>query len=125
MDDATLTELEIRKTSKMHLKPVLGPVQLIFYSVGVIIGAGVYSMLGAAAGLAQHSLWISFLVGAGIALLTAISLPKWRLRFRPRNRATRRSPPLCPIPPRPDLLYRSLVWQGPMRGATAEGANDE
>jgi hypothetical protein len=33
----------------MRLKPVLGPVQLIFYSVGVIIGAGVYSVLGAAA----------------------------------------------------------------------------
>jgi len=57
----------------MQLKPVLGPVQLIFYAVGVIVGAGVYSVLGAAAGLAQHSLWVSFLVSAGVALLTAIS----------------------------------------------------
>lgn len=57
----------------MQLKPVLGPIQLTFYSVGVIVGAGVYSVLGAAAGLAQDKLWISFLVGAAVALLTAIS----------------------------------------------------
>jgi amino acid transporter len=57
----------------MSLKPVLGPVQLIFYSVGVIVGAGVYSVIGTAAGLAQGSLWISFAVGAGVAFLTALS----------------------------------------------------
>ena len=57
----------------MPLKPVLGPVQLVFYSVGVIVGAGVYSVIGAAAGLAQQSLWLSFVVGAGVAFLTAIS----------------------------------------------------
>ena len=57
----------------MPLKPVLGPVQLVFYSVGVIVGAGVYSVIGVAAGLAQQSLWVSFVVGAGVAFLTAIS----------------------------------------------------
>jgi len=57
----------------MPLKPVLGPVQLVFYSVGVIVGAGVYSVIGTAAGLAQQGLWLSFVVGAGVALLTAIS----------------------------------------------------
>jgi amino acid transporter len=64
-----------------QLKPVLGPVQLIFYSVGVIVGAGVYSVLGAAAGLAQNSLWISFLVSAGVALLTAISYAEMTTSF--------------------------------------------
>jgi APA family basic amino acid/polyamine antiporter len=57
----------------MSLKPVLGPVQLTFYSVGVIVGAGVYSVIGTAAGLAQQSLWLSFLVSAGVAFLTALS----------------------------------------------------
>jgi APA family basic amino acid/polyamine antiporter len=57
----------------MALKPVLGPVELVFYSVGVIVGAGVYSVIGTAAGLAQQSLWLSFMVGAGVALLTAVS----------------------------------------------------
>jgi len=33
----------------------------------------VYSVIGAAAGLAQQNLWLSFVVGAGVALLTAIS----------------------------------------------------
>ena len=65
----------------MQLKPVLGPVQLIFYGVGVIVGAGVYSVLGAAAGLAQHGLWISFLIGAGVALLTAISYAEMATSF--------------------------------------------
>ena len=57
----------------MALKPVLGPVQLIFYSVGVIVGAGVYSVIGTAAGLAQENLWLSFAIGAGVAFLTALS----------------------------------------------------
>jgi basic amino acid/polyamine antiporter, APA family len=57
----------------MPLKPVLGPVQLVFYGVGVIVGAGVYSVIGTAAGLAQQNLWVSFVIGAGVACLTAIS----------------------------------------------------
>lgn len=57
----------------MKLKAVLGPVQLVFYSVGVIIGAGVYSVIGAAAGLAGEGLWLSFVVAAVVAALTAIS----------------------------------------------------
>lgn len=65
----------------MQLKPTLGPVQLIFYSVGVIIGAGVYSVIGAAAGLAQNHLWIGFLVGASVALLTAISYAEMATSF--------------------------------------------
>jgi amino acid transporter len=65
----------------MHLKPVLGPVQLVFYSVGVIIGAGVYSVIGTAAGLAQHELWLSFVVSAAVALLTAISYAEMASSF--------------------------------------------
>lgn len=65
----------------MQLKPVLGPVQLVFYSVGVIIGAGVYSVIGAAAGLAGNNLWISFLIGAFIALLTGLSYAEMTTTF--------------------------------------------
>jgi hypothetical protein len=56
----------------MKLKLVLGPVQLVFYSVGIIIGAGVYSVIGAAAGSAQRSLWASFIVAAVVTLLTGL-----------------------------------------------------
>ncbi len=65
----------------MPLKPVLGPVQLIFYSVGVIVGAGVYSVIGSAAGLADQSLWLSFVVGAGVAVLTALSYAEMATSF--------------------------------------------
>jgi len=65
----------------MPLKPTLGPIQLIFYSVGVIVGAGVYSVIGTAAGLAQQSLWLSFAIGAGVALLTAISYAEMATAF--------------------------------------------
>ena len=65
----------------MRLKPVLGPFELIFYSVGVIVGAGVYSVLGAAAGLAKHDLWISFLASAAVALLTALSYAEMATSF--------------------------------------------
>jgi len=65
----------------MQLKPVLGPVQLIFYSIGVIVGAGVYSVIGTAAGLAQSGLWLSFLVSAVVALLTALSYAEMATAF--------------------------------------------
>ena len=65
----------------MPLKPVLGPVQLIFYSVGVIVGAGVYSVIGAVAGLAGNDLWLSFLAGAVIALLTGLSYAEMTTSF--------------------------------------------
>jgi amino acid transporter len=57
----------------MRLKRILGPIQLVFYGVGVIVGAGVYSVIGTAAGLAQQGLWLSLVIGAGVAFLTAIS----------------------------------------------------
>lgn len=65
----------------MQLKPVLGPIQLVFYSVGVIIGAGVYSVIGAAAGLADQSLWLSFIIAALVALLTGFSYAEMTTSF--------------------------------------------
>ncbi len=65
----------------MQLKPILGPIQLIFYCVGVIIGAGVYSVIGTAAGLAQESLWLSFSIAALVALLTGFSYAEMTTSF--------------------------------------------
>ena len=65
----------------MHLKPVLGPVQLVFYSVGMVIGAGVYSVIGATAGLAQQGLWASFILAALVALLTSFSCAEMTTSF--------------------------------------------
>ena len=65
----------------MQLKPVLGSVQLTFYSIGTIIGAGVYSVIGTAAGLAQQSLWLSFVIAAAVALLTGFSYAEMTSSF--------------------------------------------
>lgn len=46
---------------------------LTFYGTGMILGAGIYSILGQAAGLAGYSLWQGFLIAGLAALLTALS----------------------------------------------------
>jgi amino acid transporter len=57
----------------MPLERALGLSSLTFYGVGIILGAGIYSVLGAAAGLAGEALWLSFALSSGIALLTGFS----------------------------------------------------
>ncbi len=56
-----------------ELRPSLGLASLTFYGVGLILGAGIYSILGAAAGVAGEAVWQSFLVGSLAALLTGLS----------------------------------------------------
>lgn len=45
---------------------------LLLYGVGVIIGAGIYSIIGAAAGAAGKAVWFSLLLAAAPALLVAL-----------------------------------------------------
>ena len=47
--------------------------QLIFYGVGTIVGAGIYTIIGSAAGLAGSALWVSMLCAGAAAFLTALS----------------------------------------------------
>lgn len=44
-----------------------------FYGIGIIVGAGIYSLVGQAAGIAGNSIWMSFLIGAAIATITGLS----------------------------------------------------
>ncbi|MEM5766529.1 MAG: amino acid permease [Candidatus Aenigmatarchaeota archaeon] len=57
----------------MKLKRELGLLETTFYGIGVIIGAGIFTLIGKAAGLAGNSLWISFLIGAFVAIFTGLS----------------------------------------------------
>ena len=57
----------------MTLKRTLKLPQLVFYGVGTIVGAGIYSVIGAAAGQAGPYLWISFLLAGFAAFLTVLS----------------------------------------------------
>ena len=46
--------------------------QLVFYGVGTIVGAGIYTIVGAAAGLAGPGVWVSMLLAGLAAFLTAL-----------------------------------------------------
>ena len=58
---------------KPHLRRALSLLEVTFYGVGVIIGAGIYALIGKAAGLAGNMVWAAFLLGAVIAALTGLS----------------------------------------------------
>ncbi|MGQ9718685.1 MAG: APC family permease [Nitrososphaerales archaeon] len=45
----------------------------VAYGVGIIVGAGVYALIGRAAGNAGNSVWISFILAAAIATFTGLS----------------------------------------------------
>lgn len=55
------------------LKKSLGTLRLTFYGVGTIVGAGIYTVIGAAAGQAGNGLWLSFILAAIAAGLSALS----------------------------------------------------
>ena len=43
------------------------------YGLGIILGAGIYALIGEAAGIAGNSVWLSFILAAVIASFTALS----------------------------------------------------
>ncbi len=57
----------------MALKRTLGLTMLTFYGTGMILGAGIYSIIGQAAGIAGEGVWQGFALAATAALLTALS----------------------------------------------------
>lgn len=57
----------------MGLRRELGLLEVTFYGVGIILGAGIYALIGEASALAGNSLWISFLIGAIISTFTGLS----------------------------------------------------
>ncbi len=61
------------KIRKHRLKRELSLFQATVYGVGIILGAGIYALIGAGAGLAGNMLWASFIVAAVIACFTGLS----------------------------------------------------
>ena len=55
------------------LERSLGSIRLAFYGVGTIVGAGIYTVIGAAAGQAGYGLLYSFMLAAIAAGLSALS----------------------------------------------------
>lgn len=63
------------------MKKSLSLFHLIFYGTGMILGAGIYSVIGKAGGVAENGLWISFLLAAFCASLTALSYAELATMF--------------------------------------------
>ncbi|MBI2583342.1 MAG: amino acid permease [Candidatus Aenigmarchaeota archaeon] len=55
------------------LKRELSLFTATFYGIGIILGAGIYVLIGQAAGIAGNAVWLSFIVAAIIATFTGLS----------------------------------------------------
>lgn len=66
---------------KNKLKRHLSLIDIILFGIGGIVGAGIYAIIGEAAGLAGNLLWLSFLIAALVALLTGLAYAEFVSRF--------------------------------------------
>src|ERR1700750_3116745 len=55
--------------------------QAAFIGVGAMVGAGIFSLLGAAGEVAGAAVWISFLLAGAIAILNGYSFAKFGARY--------------------------------------------
>jgi len=63
------------------LKRAIGPMQLTLLGVGSMLGAGIYGLVGKAAGVMGGAIWMGFLVAMVAALLTGISYASIASRY--------------------------------------------
>lgn len=68
----------------MTLRRTLGLWQVSFTGVGVILGAGVYALIGPAAALAGPGLWLAFILAGAAAAFTAYSYARFAA-MRPKT----------------------------------------
>ncbi|HSA75176.1 MAG TPA: amino acid permease [Candidatus Nitrosocosmicus sp.] len=59
--------------STPRLKRTIGLFQATIFGIGLILGAGIYSILGEAAGIAGNIVWISFIIAGLLALIIGLS----------------------------------------------------
>ena len=57
----------------MELKRTVGLFTLTMYGIGIILGAGVYALIGKAAGEAGNLVWLSFLIASVVSMFTGLS----------------------------------------------------
>lgn len=65
----------------MALRRILSLPLLTFYGTGMILGAGIYTLIGKAAGLAGESVWLSLVIASVSAGLTALSYAELAAMF--------------------------------------------
>jgi APA family basic amino acid/polyamine antiporter len=64
------------------LKREVGLLGAFAYGVGIIVGAGVYALIGRAAGHAGNSVWMSFILAAVVASFTGLSYAELSSMFQ-------------------------------------------
>ena len=60
-------------TAKATLKRNIGPVHLMLYGLGSMLGAGIYGLIGEAAGVMGSAVWLAFLASMVAAMLTGLT----------------------------------------------------
>jgi basic amino acid/polyamine antiporter, APA family len=65
-----LKESVVKETK---LKRCLSLFEVVVYGVGLIVGAGIYVLIGSASGIAGNTVWLSFVLASIIAGFTALS----------------------------------------------------
>ncbi|MBU5678495.1 MAG: APC family permease [Candidatus Aenigmatarchaeota archaeon] len=63
------------------LKKELTLLELVLMGVGIIVGAGIYVLIGIGASLAGNALWISFILASLVAIFTGLSYAKLSFLF--------------------------------------------
>ncbi|MFH0949135.1 MAG: APC family permease [Candidatus Aenigmatarchaeota archaeon] len=69
------------KGKHYKLKKDVGLLSAVFYGVGIILGAGIYALLGVGAGMAGNAIWISFAIAAIIATFTGLTYAELSSRY--------------------------------------------
>lgn len=68
-------------TGQPTLLRTIGPLQLTLYGLGSMLGAGIYGLIGKAAGQLGSAIWVAFLVSMIAALLTGLSYASIASRY--------------------------------------------
>src|SRR6218665_1727578 len=63
------------------LAQTIGPWQILFYGLGSMLGAGVYALIGKAAGSLGNAVWLAFVAAMIAALLTGLSYASLGSRY--------------------------------------------
>ncbi len=65
----------------VKLERSLGLWEVTLMSIGIILGAGIYVVIGEAAGITGNSVWLSFVIGAIVASFTGLSYAELCSRY--------------------------------------------
>jgi APA family basic amino acid/polyamine antiporter len=81
MGTGSKSEIAATAGEEPQLRRSIGPAQMALYGLGSMLGAGIYGLIGKAAGLAGNAVWLAFIVALVAALLTALSYASLGSRY--------------------------------------------